>query len=238
MKKSTVYYLVYWLGAVILFNLLYFVSINGFLEERMNDGGFWTGYVFITLAFVINLVFACILFKEKNKECKVMKMSLLMISNIEMVAIIVISAVCMLIPAIPIGVGIILCYFILFLSVVFTITTNIVVEKTENANELLNKKTILFRSLTDDAQILINKSTTPEIRELAQKVYDSIRYSDPISTEELYPEERIIQSNINKLCSIISDVSYTEHVNLQMIKILEMIQERNNKCRLLKYKDK
>jgi hypothetical protein len=233
MKKKITNYLVCWFGMLILFNIISFITPNNILGENKYDDGFWIAYAFVTVAFILHLLFSCILLKKNTENAKVVNMPIVMISNIEMLIMLVVGICCMLIPGIPTWVGVIVCYLVLFLSVAYIIATNIVVENSVKANKALNKKTFMFRSLADDAQVLINRSTTPEIEMLTKKVYDSIRYSDSISSNELIQDELRIQKEIKDLCSCMSD-SDVDYIKVHVECLLDMIEARNNKCKLLK----
>ena len=59
MNKRFRTYAVIWAILFALFNAICFVAPNEIAEVSKFDGAFWTGYIFITLAFIGQLVCSC-----------------------------------------------------------------------------------------------------------------------------------------------------------------------------------
>ena len=140
----------------------------------------------------------------------------------------------MAVSTIPGWLGIILCYALLFLFVIFFFGAKTVGETTAAANHKLNRKTYSFRVFTDRAQELIAMADTPEAKKVAQSVYDKIRYSDMVSDPKLENEEAMINIKLNEL--------YAGFQNKTDIKIMQqiandlnmLVDRRNSRCKELK----
>ena len=73
---------------------------------------------------------------------------------------------------------------------------------------------------------MVSRAKTPEAKTLCKKVYEALRYSDPVSSEAL----AVIEGKIEAQFSVFSnDVSS----NATQVLLL-MISERNKTCKLLK----
>lgn len=66
MKKTFSYYSICWLIALAVFNVITFVTPNEIAGVSKFTGAFWTGYIFITLAFIGQLGCAYKAFKAEN----------------------------------------------------------------------------------------------------------------------------------------------------------------------------
>ena len=219
-------YIVIWIATVVLFNLICFLAPIGAGDTGGHSGGFWAGYGFLMAAFILHLVFSCITLSEKNKDKKVLNTPLIIISSAELCLMILVGIVCMVVTAIPYWLGIIVCYALLLLSVVFLVTAKAVGENAQAANRALNAKTSIFRELTDIAQELVSVSSTPEEKEAAKKIYDAIRYSDMVSCEETVEEEIVIRRKLENLVEAVRTHSEFKEINQASDELLLLVEKR------------
>ena len=189
MKKKQMYYIIVWIALISLFNVLFFVTPDEINGIKTFSGAFWPGYVFITIAFLGHLVFSIVCLSESNYGKKVLNIPLAIISYFELAAMVAIGLACMFVPGMPNWLGIILCYAILVFSILFLMSAKVVGENAASANQSLNAKVFQMREITNQASELIAMSKDADTRALLQSVYEAIRYSDPVSTDETQPEE-------------------------------------------------
>ena len=234
MKKSLKYYIIVWIALVGLFNIVCFVTpdeVGGFSKFT---GSFWAGYGFVMAAFVLHLIYACFALNEANAEKRILNTPLTVISFIELLLMIIVGTLCIAVFRAPTWVGIILCYLVLMLSVIFFISAKAVGENAQSANISLNQKTSNFRELVDDAQQLITASKTKETRELSQKVYDALRYSDMVSSAATVDDEAAIQEKLRSLIADVSRDPQRTDFSTKVDDLLALIEIRNNKCKAAK----
>lgn len=234
MKKSVKYYLICWVALVALFNVVCFVIPDSIVGVSKFTGSFWVGYAFMMAAFIAHLVFMCVCFSAKDKETKVLNMPLIALSIIELFVMLVAGALCMLIPALPYWVGVIVCCAVLAFSVISLTTAKGVGENTSQANINLNSKTDNYRKMVDAADMLLQRAATAEEKSLAQKVYDAVRYSDAASSAETAADEAAILEEIGALTVALAnqeDFAATESLANEL---LLLIAQRNNKCKVAK----
>lgn len=227
-------YAICWIALIILFNLVCFITPNEWCGISKFSGGFWVGYGFITASFILHFIYAYFAFGEKTREKRVLNTPLIMISFIEFGLMIIVGALCIVIPFLPYWIGAIACYAVLAFSVIFLLSAKVVGENASNANIALNVKTSSMRSLSDKAQELVKKSKTPDIRNMATKVYDAIKYSDTVSSAETQMDEMRISDELGDLERLIQDAPDTEKIQHKVDDLLMLIEKRNNKCRALK----
>jgi len=221
-------YIIVWILLIGLFNICCFVTpseINGISKY---EAGFWPAYGFVMLAFMLHLAFAYYLFSEKNEVKRRQNTSLSVISFLELAVMIIAGALCMLIPSVPYWVAIIVCYAVLAFSVILLVSTKTVEDKKYAANNSLNTKTANMRELADNAQELISMAKTAETKSLATKVFEAIKYSDTVSSDETYTEEKAIFEGISEFKGFLNEGASLEELKQKADEILMLIEQRNN----------
>ncbi|MBR1531967.1 MAG: hypothetical protein IJ643_07920 [Eubacterium sp.] len=110
-----------------------------------------------------------------------------------------------------------------------SVARELIVEK----DEQIKQKTQFIKLLTADADSLVSRAKSDEAKALAKKVYEAIRYSDPMSVPELDDIELQIKNEFTAF----SDAVKNDDVDIATTSSEELINltnDRNNKCRALK----
>ena len=117
--KSFKVYLLIWTMCLIIFNIVIFAS-----PARINvvNGNFWIGYIFIIIAFLIQLACTYIALKKENLKRMFYNISLILIRYIYLFLLIVVGTICIVLPA-PISITIILCIILTGLFTFIIIVT-------------------------------------------------------------------------------------------------------------------
>ena len=140
----------------------------------------------------------------------------------------------MIIPGIPYWAGAILCAVILVFSILFVLIARSAGENEVKANRTLNAKTETMRLLADEAEALIGKAKTEDSGKIVKKVYEALRYSDPISNDVLLEYEKAISSNLKKLALCMSEGREIGEIQSIADELLALIENRNRKCKTMK----
>ena len=145
----------------------------------------------------------------------------------------IVGALCMLNLMITYWIAVIVCMVVLAIYAILVFKLVIVVDEVISIDERIAKKTKFIKMLTVDLEVLMNKKTNSEIKNECRKLYEIVRYSDPIQCEELID----IENEIKLKFTMFSDLVNCENV-LEVKKVgkelLDMIDERNKKCKLFK----
>ena len=227
-------YTLSWIGAVILFNLICFLAP---IRQKSFDGsssGFWTAYGFVMVAFVFHLIFSFVALDEKKTEKRIANIPLFYIVTLELLTMIVAGLICMAVPTIPNWLRIIICYALLFFFVICFFIAKTVGDTTQAANIDINRKTFSFRVLTDKAQELVSMADTAEKKQIAQSVYEKLRYSDMVSDPRLASIESDIFSKINKLTTEFQNGTDIQIIQKTANDLMFTVDQRSNKCKTLK----
>ena len=225
MKKRFGIYATFWAILVALFNVIAFVS-PGWIGFEKYDSAFWIGYVFISAAFFGQLACAWFALKEENAAKLFYKLSLFSISYTSLIITFIVGGLCMLISLLPYWIGILACSIVMAANVLAVIKAAAAIDEVQRIDSRVKEQTRFIKSLTVDAELLLSRATTEEKKTLCKKVYEAVRYSDPMSCEELLEIEEKIKSLFVEFSKTLSSEIAEE--------LLALMTERNKRCKLLK----
>lgn len=233
MKKKFLVYSIYWLILLVLFNIIIFLTPNEIFGTSKFSVGFWVGYGFAIGAFIGQLLCAWFVFKERDNRRFFYNLSLITISYTALVLMVVISAVLMIIPQIPAWITAIICSVVLAFNVIAVIKAKAAATIVENIDDKIKTNTAFIRELTMKANDLIQRAQTAELKKEAKNVYETLRYSDPVSSEQLTSIENEIATKFEEFAKCISTNDET-HTKSTVNALIALISERANKCKFLK----
>ena len=229
MKKFK-FYLYSWVLLVAVFNLVVFISPDKAGNYYKFGGAFWGGYVSIMLAFVIHLLVSLHVFSAENLQKLFYKIPLIRISRIGFVCIFIFGTLFMVVPNLPNWLGIVVCYFILLLTIISVVKADAAGEIVADIDATVKKKTLFIKDLTADALNLMNSVSDRKVKEDCNKVYEALRYSDPVSSPELKDIEEKINTYYNNFKKDVQKNTRTDGLQ----ELLSLISERNEQCKKLK----
>ena len=232
MKKTFKSYFAIWAILLVLFNIVAFVSVGWAYQEKYTPS-FWVGYVFITLALIGQLLCAKTAFNAKNLQKLFYNIPLISLSWTGLIVSFVIGGFCMLISPLPYWVGVIACAIVLAVVAIAVIKASVAADAVSSIDDKIKVQTFFIKSLTVDAEGLIVRAQTEEIKSECKKVYESVRYSDPMSHEMLASAETQITIKFSDLSSAVNENNF-EAVKALAREVVILVDERNKKCRLLK----
>ncbi len=233
MKKSFKAYVAIWAILLAVFNVLCFVTPNEAAGMSKFGGAFWIGYIFITLAFIGQLLCTYIAFRGNKLQKLFYKLPLISVSFAGLVLTVIVGTVCMIIPDLPNWVGIIACLLILAFNAVAVIKANVAAEVVSDIDDKIKTRTEFVKMSAVEVQNILNRAKTDRVKAECKKVYEAIRYSDPMSSPALSYEESEISAKIREFnTAVIAGEDETAISAAQ--DLLLLIGERNNKCKVLK----
>lgn len=233
MKKYLKGYLAVWLIFVVVFNLVCFLTPNEAAGFSKFGGAFWAGYIFIMIAFIGQLVCGLLALSEKNKTRLLYKLPMLKISYTGLVLTLIFGTLCMVIPNIPNWIGIVLCMLVLLFNVVAVIKAATAAEMVAEKDEQLRAQTALIKMLVADSQTLMANAGSEEIKDECRKVFEAVRYSDPMSNDGLADIEEEMQVRFKELEKLVAGGNL-EAIKAAVGEYVQLVNQRNARCKALK----
>ena len=233
MKKSFKIYSLIWAICLAVFNVITFVTPNEIGGVSKFGGSFWVGYIFITIAFVGQLACAFVAFKAENLKKFFYNIPLLSISYGGLVAMLIVGSIFMAIPVLPEWIGIIVCVIILAFNAIAIIKATAAADIVSGIDEKIKTQTFFIKSLSVDAQSLMTSAKSDELRAEAKKVYEAIHYSDPMANAALSDLDTQIERQFNAFSDAVK-ADDAELAKETADVLVEMVERRNQKCKLLK----
>ena len=232
MKKSFAYF-IGWLAAFGLFNLITFIIPSDLYNGDKYDAMFWIGYIFITVFFVGQLLCMAYVFNSGSLQKTFYNLSLVKISISALITMLIVGGLSMSVALIPTWLGTILCFVVVAVYTIIAMKSIVSAESVAAVDKKVKTKTMFIKLLTADAQALISKSTDQQLVALANKVYEAVRYSDPMSDPALSTVEDKISDAFRDFSAAIEN-NQTDAAQVTSHTLIALINERNTKCKILK----
>lgn len=231
MKKNYKNYIVVWAVLVLMFNLIVFITPNEVAGVSKFHSSFWVGYIFITLTFITQLLVTLYSLKG-NIEKTFYNVPLISISFVTAIVMLVVGTVCMAVPIIPVWLGVILCAIVLAVAVVIGMQAKATADIVGGIDERIKNKTFFMKSLRVDVESLQARAGNSEIANEMKKVWDAVRYSNPVSAEALSGIEAQITIKFADLADAV-DKEDVQAVKKDSKELQILINDREKKSRLL-----
>ena len=232
MKKQSKHYLIAWAILLVLFNGIAF-AMPGWITHEKFTASFWIGYVFVTVSFVGQLFCACRAFRAENKTKLFYSIPLIRISYTGLVITFIFGGLSMLLSALPGWVAAVVAVIVLAATAVAVIKADAAAELVEQVDETVKNRTALIRSLTAEAESLQAAAKSSEAKAACKKVYEALRYSDPMSHEGLAEVEQALAAQVAKFAEEVR-TDDAEQIKLGQREIEGLVCKRNRMCKELK----
>lgn len=234
MKKGLTYYSIAWAICLVVFNILTFVmphAIGNF--DWYQHPSFWIGYGFVMLSFIVQLLIGIKMFASEKAEKIFLRLSLQKISYSALLTSLVVGAVFMTVPVLPEWIAAIVCVVVTGYYSIAYLKGAAAIDYVEKIGENVKKKTALMRGLITESESLMAYAKTDAATSSTKKVYEALRYSDPMSDDKLYYIEKEISDAYSRFADSVKTAN-DEGLEAQADKLCILINDRNNKCKLLK----
>jgi hypothetical protein rflaF_02570 len=222
MKKNSIK------GYVILGILFALVNIISFVVPTIKTVAFWIAYVFTVAAFAAQIViWKTALGKKDALKSKFLGFPIVHIGIIYVIMQTVVFVVFLFVPSLPIWSVIVICSIIVGISSVCMISADTGCNEIERVEVKVQKKVFHIRELQADVELLADAETDNDIKTALIQLAEKIRFSDPMSNEQLADLESKIFSNVLEL-KMVEDKAKI------ITELTSLLDERNKKCKILK----
>ena len=176
-----------------VFNLLVF------LVFQKRTPVFWISYGFMCLAFIVQITSMFLALRTLEVESVFMGIPLASLSFYYFFAAVFAGAVFMVFQIAPIKLVVIIQVLILAAYVVVALLALMSREVVQDTNDTLKEKVAAIKTLNVDVDVLILQVSDPALKKALRKVSETVKYSDPISTEAVADIEAQIMQSMNAL---------------------------------------
>lgn len=214
-------------GYVILGILFALVSIVAFAVPTIKTATFWIAYVFTAATFASQIFIWNKAIGKKALKSKFLGLPVIHTGIAYAIVQIVAFAVFLFVPMLPTWSAIVVCSIIAGVSAVCMISADAGCNEIEHVEAKAQKKVFYIRELQADIELMATVETDADIKTALLQLAEKIRFSDPMSNEQLADLEDKISTKIEELKTTSSQLEIITELN-------SLLDERNKKCKILK----
>lgn len=195
----------------------------------------WVSYLFGVVAiaaqvYVIHTAFG----KGKSLKSKFYGFPVAEIGAIYLLAQLVQGLVFMALARIaPIWLPVVVYVVLLGAAAVGLIAADTAADIVTEVDNHVKTDTLFIRTLTADAESLLNKGKGDEIKAACKKVYEAVRYSDPVSNPALAPLESEITLRFSAFSEAVIGGNAEKAIQIAD-ETITLLGDRNKRCKLSK----
>ena len=233
MKKITKNYLLIIAIILVVYSVLVFVIPF----TKMNMAAFVISYIASVIALLSQIYVAYIAFKgEDNLTSKVYGFPIIKLGYIYLGVQFALSILFYILGAfidVPVWICIILYVLVLGLAAVGLITTSTYKEAIEEIEVTKEDNKVFIKELRRDTLVYSSKIKDQTTKDLFDKFLDIVRYSDPVSNENLKEIENEINSKYEEIKVLVSHDNYLV-AKKEIENLIDLINRRNLMCKEFK----
>ena len=215
-------------GYLILGILFILVSVIAFAVPTSKTTAFWISYAFTVLAFAAQLIiWKAALGRSESLKSKFLGFPVVHIGIVYLIVQVIALAVFLLIPTLPIWSAVVVCAVVAGVSAVCMIASYVGRSEIERVSVKVREKTFYIKQLQTEVELLAGAETDAATKSELAQLAEKIRYSNPMSDEQLADIEDRITAKIAELKSSANKVKIINELN-------SLLDERNRKCKLLR----
>ena len=237
MKKAFRFYLIAWAILFVIFNIVVIAlpketTIAGVTYVKLG-GLSWITLILFELCFIGHLICTWIALRQNKLSGTFYRLPLIRLSYACIIVTTVIGCVMMAVPNLPSWIPLIVALIIMALYAVAVLKAAAAAEVVEQIDEKVKVQTAFVRDLTVDASTLMTRAKSEPVKNACKKVYEAVRYSDPVTSDALADVENRIRTEFNAFTdAVLSDNA--DAVNASADELLTLIKERNSRCKMEK----
>ncbi len=233
MKKMFKFYLIAWAIMFVLFNIAVIAlpkefTILGVTYEKFG-GVSWVTLIVLELCFLLHLALTAVALRQKRLSGTFYRLPLIRLSYGCVIVTTVVAVIAML-AFVPSWIPLALALLILAVYAFAILKAVVAAELVESVDEKTRAKTSFIRNLTVDADSLLAQAKSEPVKAACKKVFEALRYSDPVSAYGLVDVEERIKAEFDALTdAVIADDP--KAVSGSADELLTLIAERNKKSK-------
>lgn len=229
MKKQKNLLLTGLIYAILLgvYNLLVFVIFKN------HTSVFWISYGFMSLAFVVQVVSMLLSFEKADAEAVFFGLPLASFSIFYLIAELFVSVIFMIFQGVGTTISAVIQTLILAIFVVVAIIALMARDTVQEIGDTVKQKVVQLKTTKIDIDMLVGSCTDPELKIKLKRLSETIKYSDPMTTDVIADVEQRIQQKVSEL-RIYCENSEFEEAKKTCSSLELLYVERNKKLMISK----
>lgn len=237
MKKAFKYYFASWAILFVVFNLVVIllpkeVTVGNVIYTKFAGLSAVTFGVF-DLALILHLTVTYYALNRSSLTGTFYRIPLIRTSYAAAIITTFIGCIAMAVPNLPSAIPMFLVIAVLALYLIALLKAQTAATIVEDVDRKVKEKTEFMKLLTAEAEALQAVPQEAELKELCRKVFEAIRYSDPMSSDALAADEAQLSL---RFADFSAAVKNADDVRAQEVarEFLILLDARNKKCKALK----
>ena len=215
-------------GYLILGILFVLVSVIAFAVPSEKNTAFWISYAFTLIAFAAQIViWKSTLGRAESLKSKFLGFPIVHIGMVYLVVQVIAFGVFLFIPTLPIWSAVVACTVVAGVSSVCMIASDVGRSEIERVSAKVQEKAFYIKQLQADVELMVGAGTDAATKSTLTQLAEKIRYSDPMSNEQIADIEDRITAKVAELKSSTDKVKIINELN-------SLLDERNRKIKILK----
>ena len=215
-------------GYLILGILFVLVSVITFAVPSAKNAVFWISYAFTVVAFAAQIViWKSALGHVESLKSKFLGFPVVHIGIVYLVVQNIALIVFLSVPTLPIWSTVVVCTVIAGVSAVCMIASTAGRSEIERVSAKVQEKTFFIKQVQTKIKLLADAETDAATKSALTQLAEKIRYSDPMSNEQIADIEDRITAKVAELESSTDKAKIIGELN-------SLFDERNRKIRILK----
>ena len=215
-------------GYVILGILFVLLSVVAFAVPSAKTAAFWISYAFTVIAFAAQIaIWKAGLGRNESLKSKFLGFPVVHIGIVYLVIQSITLAAFLFIPTLPIWSAVVACAAITGVFAVCLITSDVGRSEIERVSAKVQEKTFFIKQVQTEIELLADAETDVATKSALTQLAEKIRYSDPMSNEQIADIEDRITAKVAELKKAADKTNC-------IVELSSLFDERNRKCKLLK----
>lgn len=221
MKKDSVK------GYALIGIIFILITVVSLAIPTSKSAAFWIAYIFTVVALAAQIVLWKRTFGHKELKSKFLGFPIVHIGIMYLVVQIAVLFIFVFAEKLPAWSALVTCTVIAAMAAIFMIAADVGRTEIEKVEQKVQGKVFYIKNLQVDIEILASAEKDTKTEEQLEQLAEKIRFSDPMSNEQLAPLEERIAIAVESLKSSDDKLEIINQLN-------KLIDERNKKVETLK----
>lgn len=221
MKKDSVK------GYALIGIIFILITVVSLAIPTSKSAAFWIAYIFTVVALAAQIVLWKRTFGHKELTSKFLGFPIVHIGIVYLVVQITVLFVFVFAEKLPAWSALVTCTVIAAMAAIFMIAADVGRTEIEKVEQKVQGKVFYIKNLQVDIEILASAEKDAKTKEQLEQLAEKVRFSDPMSSEQLEPLEERIAIAVESLKSSDDKLEIINQLN-------RLIDERNKKVETLK----